>query len=485
MTGSFPAAMLLKSLPEISLVILAGLVLLLSLVWKKRPPQALTWITIAGLMLCLLLALLFALPVKGPYLIWGGLLKIDVLSFLFRMIFLTGAALTVLISVERQPSQGQGEYLALLITSVFGMCLMAASADILMLYLAIEITALPLFILAAFQFRQKKSAEAGLKYFLYGAMTSTVMVFGFSLLFGISGQTGYSAIAAALEPDRLPVSLTAGIFMLVLVGFLFKVSAAPFHFWAPDVYEGAPTPIAGFLSTASKAAGFAALMRILQEVFRASPELRFGLLAAAAVASMLIGNFLALRQKNLKRLLAYSSIAQAGYILVGAAVGTPLGASGAIYYLIAYLVTNLAAFGAVAVVSSNTGSDQIAAFSGLNRRNAALALVLGAALLSLGGVPVFAGFFGKFLVFASAVQAGAVWLTVIGVLNAVVGLYYYLNLLKVMYLDPVPEGSGPLTVVFPWKAALLVCAAGILVLGFIYRPWYHWADLAAQMLLLH
>jgi NADH-quinone oxidoreductase subunit N len=241
------------------------------------------------------------------------------------------------------------------------------------------------------------------------------------------------------------------------------------QFWTPDVYEGAPTPVAGFLSTASKAAGFVVMMRLIVNVFNASIADWQIILAVLATLTMVLGNVLALTQKNIKRLLAYSSIAQAGYILIGIASASALGFAGAVYYLIAYLVTNLAAFGVVAVVGKASGSDELSAYNGLSRRAPGLALVLLVALLSLGGIPPFGGFAGKLFIFASAVGIKLYWLAFVGILNSIIGLYYYLIVLKIVYLHPSPEGAPTESLTAPWAIALGLCVMGILALG-IYLP---------------
>jgi NADH-quinone oxidoreductase subunit N len=266
------------------------------------------------------------------------------------------------------------------------------------------------------------------------------------------------------------------------VGFGFKISAVPVHFWAPDVYEGAPTPVAGYLSTASKAAGFAVLMRVMLALF---PDLEGNwptLLAILSAASMIVGNVLALVQKNVKRLLAYSSIAQAGYILAGVAAANAIGFSGTVFYLISYLVTNLAAFGVVALIGRSTGSDELPAYMGLHRRNPGLAWALLISLLSLGGIPPLGGFVGKLLVFGAAIQAGMVWLAIIGVLTSVVGLFYYLTVIKAAFTPPVGTAPKPLLVSTPWRVAIIACVIGIFVLGTVLGPLYGLSALGSAAL---
>jgi NADH-quinone oxidoreductase subunit N len=460
--------MLLAILPEIGLIVLGAVVLLLDVIWRGSIRRMLGWITAGGLMVVAGLAIAFARPAADPVLIFGGMLRLDGTAFVFRLIFLFGAALTALFMIDQEPEGQQGEFYALMLVATLGMNLMASSADLVMLYLAIETTSLPLYVMAGFMTRDPKSTEAGIKYFLFGAMTAAVMLYGFSLLYGFSGSTNLYAMH--FGSASLPVIVLAVI--LVLVGFGFKTSAVPFHFWAPDVYEGAPTPVAGFLSTASKAAGFAVLMRVMMVAFPEIVPQWSTLIAILAAASMIVGNFLAAVQKNIKRLLAYSSIAQAGYMLAGVAAANQLGYAGATYYLISYLVTNLAAFGIVALVGRVLCSDDIEAYAGLHKRNPRLAMALLVALLSLGGIPPLSGFVGKLLVIGAAVQANLIWLAVIAVLTSVVGLYYYLNVIKVAFQGNAPDGNRPLPITAQWQVALLVCVVGILVIGTVIGPLY-------------
>jgi NADH-quinone oxidoreductase subunit N len=381
--------------------------------------------------------------------------------------------------VDHEPEGRQGEFYALLLVATLGMNLMASSADLVMLYLAIETTSLPLYVMAGFLTRDPRSTEAGIKYFLFGAMTAAVMLYGFSLLFGFTGTTNLYAMATMVTAGSLsPVALLLAL-ILVMVGFSFKVSAVPFHFWAPDVYEGAPTPVAAFLSTASKAAGFAVLMRVLFAVFPSIMPSWTVMVAILAAASMIIGNLLAMTQRNIKRLLAYSSIAQAGYILVGVMANSQLGTTGAVFYLVSYLVTNMAAFGIVTLVGRTICSDDLAAYAGLHRRNPGLALALLVSLLSLGGVPPLSGFMGKLLVFAAAVQSGTlgIVLAFIGVITSVIALYYYLTVLRIAFVSPSTTGAQPLPVTPSWRLALLVCVACILFMGTVFGPWYSLSSL--------
>ncbi len=468
-------------IPEIGLLVLAVVVLVLDLATRgKQGRNFLGWVTAGGLVVIAVLAVALSQPAAAPVVIWGGMLSFDHGGFLFRMLFLTGAAMTALFAMESEPVRERGEFYVLVLVSTLGMSLMASATDLIMLYLAIETTSIPLYVLAGFVTVDQKSVESGIKYLLYGAMTSAVMLFGFSFLYGFSGSTNIASIAQALTAGGVPINAAIAALVMILVGFGFKISAVPFHFWAPDVYEGSPTPVAGFLSTASKAAGFAVLLRVMWVAFPSLASIWSILVAILATASMLVGNLLALAQKNIKRLLAYSSIAQAGYILIGIAADTQYGAAGAVYYLMAYLVTNLAAFGIVTVVGRAVGSDEISAYAGLSRRSPGLALALLAAFLSLGGIPPFAGFFAKFLVFGAAIQQGMLWLAIVGILNAIIGLYYYLTVLKVVYVYRSEDEARPLTSVPGWKVALVVCLVGIVTLGVVIAPFYSLSTAAAS-----
>lgn len=483
-TANFDYTMLLAILPEILLVVLGGLILAFDLYLPEERKGTLGWITAGGLVFILILSVVVAPPPAQPRLIWGGMLSEDWLSFVFKGLFLFSAAITSLLAIDFRGIGRRGEFYVLLLASTLGMTIMASAADLIMLYLAIETTSIPLYILAGFLIRDDKSTEAGFKYMLFGAMTSAVMLYGFSLLYGFAGTTNIYQLAprlqaANLAPQTLALMLL-GSLMLVLVGFGFKISAVPLHFWAPDVYEGAPTPVAGFLSTASKAAGFAVLVRVLLAVFPAV-ALQWGAIAAAiSVATMTLGNLLALTQHNVKRLLAYSSIAHAGYALIGVVAASELGVTSVVFYLIAYLITNLAAFAVVAAVGRVTGSDEIASYAGLSRRAPGLAFVMLVAFLSLAGMPPLGGFVVKFFVFAAAVNSNLIWLAVVGVLNSIVGLYYYLTVLKVVYLYRSDNDEAPIPLTRTYALALTVLTFGTILIGTLFGPWFSWATQAAK-----
>jgi len=270
----------------------------------------------------------------------------------------------------------------------------------------------------------------------------------------------------------------------LIVGFGAKISGFPFHFWAPDAYQGAPTPITGYLSTASKAIGFVVIMRFMVSIFSPEPQSWTLLLALMATASMFVGNLLALVQKDIKRMFAYSSIAHAGYILIGVASGTSLGFKASMYYLLAYLFTNLAVFGVIHIVEKSKKSSEIESFHGLMQRSPGIALVFLIAVLSLAGIPPFGGFVSKVLVFMAAMDAGLIWLLIIGIVNSIIALYYYLTVLRITFADSEESKSQP--IYHGWKLALSVCVIGIILMGVIFTPWLNWLEVAStNLMLLH
>jgi len=480
---SYTPTMLLSILPESILLLLGVLILVVEPFWKEERRRNLGWLTAGGLLATLVASMLIGRPGDQDMLLFGGMIRFDWLGFFFKMLFLFGAAITALLLMDHEQVGRRGEAYLLLLASTLGMCLMASSADLVMLYLAIETTSIPLYVLAGFMLADEASTEAGFKYLLYGALTSAIMLYGFSLLFGFAGTTDIYALAAAFQAGQLPAATILGVIFLIVVGLGFKVSIVPFHFWAPDVYEGSPTPVAGFLSTASKAAGFAVVLRLFVVAFpqplTASWTILFAVLSAV---TMTVGNLLALPQRNIKRMLAYSSIAHAGYALIGVAAISQLGVASVVFYLLAYLLTNLAAFGIAMAVSRVAGSDDYDAYRGLSRRSPWLALAMLAAFLSLAGMPPFGGFVAKIFVFAAAVQSGLVWLAVVGILNSVVGLYYYLNVLKYVYLyrlENEDEEKHPIAIPRPYWIALIVLTLGVILVGTVFAPWFGLSQAAA------
>ena len=473
----------LPILPEVLLLVLGILLLVIDPFLKKdlsRRPF-LGWFTAGGTLVILALSLVFARP-AAPVLVYGGMLRFDWLGFAFEMFFIFAAGVTALFFMDAEPLNRRAEAYLLLLAATIGMCLMASSTDLVMLYLAIETTSIPLYLLAGFLKNNDLSTESGFKYLLFGALTSAVLLYGFSLIYGFTGKTGLYDLRPYFDSFNL---VAVGILFLVLVGLAFKISLFPFHFWAPDVYEGAPTPVAGFLSTASKAAGFAVLIRLFTVVFPVLSADWSLILAILATLTMTVGNLIALAQKNLKRMLAYSSIAHAGYAMIGVVAFSQLGTSSAVFYLIGYILTNLLAFGVVGIVGRVTGSEDFSAYAGLSRRNSTLGLAALVAFLSLAGMPPFVGFVAKFFVFSAAIESGWVWLAIVGVINSIIGLYYYLNVLKYIYLfrlENLDEEQHPIPVSRPVVIGLLVLVIGILLLGTLFGPWFGLATKAASSL---
>jgi NADH-quinone oxidoreductase subunit N len=477
-------------LPEILILVLGILILIIEPFWKEEKRRNVGWLTAGGLLAAMIVSLLFGQPGE-PTTTLGGMVRFDWLGFFFKMLFMFAGAATALLFMDNEKIGHRGEAYLLLLASLLGMDLMAVSADLVMLYLAIETTSIPLYILSGFMLADNKSTEAGFKYLLFGALASTIMLYGFSLVFGFTGTTNLYQLAELFNTGFLPVLTAFGVLALILVGLGFKVSIVPFHFWAPDVYEGAPTPVAGFLSTASKAAGFAVLVRLFFVAFPNMAESWTLVLAVLSAVTMTAGNLLAIQQTNIKRLLAYSSVAHAGYVMIGVVAFSKslavqeLGAASVVFYLAAYIATNLLAFGIVMAFSRVTGLEDIKDYAGLSRRSPLLGLMMLAAFLSLAGMPPFGGFVAKVFVFTAGVQAGYVWLVILGIINSIIGVYYYLNVLKVVYLYRMPnqdEENLPIPLTRPYMIALVVLVLGVILIGTLFAPWFSWSDAAALTL---
>lgn len=475
----------LSILPEILILIVGIGLLIVEPFWKGEQRRNAGWLTAGGLLAAMVISLLFGQPGE-PTTTLGGMVRFDWLGFFFKQLFMFAGAATALLLMDHPSVGSRGESYLLMLASLIGMNLMAASADLVMLYLAIETTSIPLYVLSGFLLSDERSTEAGFKYLLFGALTSAIMLYGFSLLFGFYGTTGIYTLAERFHAGDLNPWAALGVLALILVGLGFKVSVVPFHFWAPDVYEGAPTPVAGYLSTASKAAGFAVVVRLFFAVFPAptvdlAREWAISLAIISAI-TMTVGNLLALPQTNIKRLIAYSSVAHAGYALIGVVALNQLGAASVVFYLAAYIATNLLAFGVVMAFSRVTGLEDLKDYAGMSRRSPGLALMMLAAFLSLAGMPPFAGFVAKVFVFAAGIQAGYVWLVILGILNSIIGVYYYLNALKYVYLYRMPgedEENHPVPMSRPYAIALVVLTIGVILIGTIFAPWFGWSDAAA------
>lgn len=497
--------------PEMTLAGLAGVIILLDLFFPNK--RLLTVVAVLGLVvpLAMTLALLGYLQSVSPeatFLTTGpfgmmtvdhgqmaGLfntLVVDRFAIFFKFLILAIVALVILASVDyvSKFQRFQAEFYALILLSASGMMLLASTTELISIYVSLELTSLPLAALAAF-LRDSRSSEAGLKFLILSAMSSAFLLYGMTLVYGFTGSTELKVIAAVATQGDLPFGSYALLLggVLIAVGFGFKISMAPFHMWVPDVYEGAPTPITAYLSVASKAAGFAVLLRVFYLAFgdigrQEDWSILFALLGGL---SMIVGNLVAMTQNNIKRMLAYSTVAHAGYILVGlasvAARAPDLeGPGGVLFYLGAYAATNLAAFFAVIVISNKVGSDEIDAFAGVGRSAPAIAAVLTFAMVSLIGIPPTAGFMAKLYIFNAAVRSDLVWLAVVGVINSVLSAYYYLRVVRTMYLSPT-ESEEPMPSSPPMRLALGVTSAGILVMGIFPGPLFEIAQSAVVTLL--
>ena len=477
-------------LPELSLALFAIIVIMVDLFIQKK--GLLVWVSLTGLVV----SAGFTLGMWGGHsqAIFNNTLVVDNFALFFKLLFLGIAALVILASVDYTSKFAyfKGEYHALVLLSTLGMMLMAATTDLISIFIAIELTSISLYILVGF-LKDPKSTEASLKYLLLGAIASAILLYGMALVFGFTGKTQLGEIAQviqAMSPQTLLASpgLVLGMVLLV-AGFGFKVAAIPFHMWVPDVYEGAPTPITAYLSVASKAAGFAIILRVFYSAFGFPSwlSLDWGLIFAVLSAiGMTLGNVVAIPQTNIKRMLGYSSIAQAGYLMVGiAAVGLSpaadvIGRSSVLFFLASYALTNLGAFIAIIAISNKLDSDLIDDYSGMGRRAPLLALALTLCLISLIGMPPAAGFMAKFYIFSGAVQHGLLWLVVIAVVNSVISAYYYLRVVKVMWLgEPVSEEKVPSSGAL--RLALSLSILGVLLLGIVPGLVMRLAEIAALM----
>ena len=477
-------------IPELSLAAFAIVVILLDLFTQRK--GLLVAVSLVGLVVSA--GFTIAMWGGGSQAIFNNMLAVDNFALFFKLLFLGIAALVILASVDyvSKFARFQGEYYALVLLSTLGMMLMAATAELIAIYVALELTSISLYILAGF-LKDPKSTEASLKYLLLGAVASAVLLYGMALVFGFTGETQLGEIARtiqAMPPQALLASpaLILGIVLLV-AGFGFKIAAVPFHMWVPDVYEGAPTPITAYLSVGSKAAGFAIILRVFYSAF-GLPEwlsLDWGLIFAVLSAiGMTLGNVVAISQTNIKRMLGYSSIAQAGYLMVGlATVGLSpaadiLGRSGLLFFLASYALTNLGAFIAIIAISGKLNSDLIDHYSGMGKRAPLLALALTLCLISLIGLPPAAGFMAKFYIFSGAVHHGLLWLVIIAVINSVISAYYYLRVVKVMWLGQ-PASAEKVPSSLALRVALSISCLGVLLLGVIPGYIMKLAEVAARM----
>ena len=431
--------------------------------------------------------LTLALNDGGVRSLFDGRYMVDDFSLVMKGLFLLSGYVVILLTADhlREGDYYQGEYWFLLLTSLLGMVMMASSRDLVSIFVSLELLSIPAYMMAAWRKRDLRSNEAGIKYYLLGVFASALMLYGMSLLYGISGSTKLVEISKYLGTDLTSVRAIAVFF--IVVGFAFKVSAVPFHTWAPDTYQGAPTPVTAFLSVASKAAGFVALVTVIFVGFPGSHDVWQPVFWILSALTMTVGNVLALKQTNIVRMLAYSSVAQGGFILMPLAVAGIDGVANSalraiVTYLLVYAATNLGVFAVVMVVARKTRSGEISSYGGLFSYAPGVATLMTMFMASLAGIPPFGGWFGKFAAFQSLVSAGTTWayvLAIIGGLNSAVAFGYYGKILREMWMKPVPDGdTTPLTVYSSLSVALVITSVATLVLGTFPGIVLHFGDIA-------
>ena len=461
---------LLRFAPETILTIAGTVLMILDPLFAKKLPKLFGHLSIVALVVALFGA---AAAYSVPGSAFSNLLIVDGFATFFRVLVIVIGILTVLASYRYLDiAQAEtGEYHALLLFAIMGQCLMAASNDLIMIFIGLEISSIATYILAGYLRADKRNNEAALKYFLLGSFATAFLLYGVALIYGITATTKLDEIRTVLNaPGNVPSFVMVGIAAaLMFVGLAFKVSGAPFQIWTPDVYQGAPAPVSAFLATGPKAAAFAIFLRIFLTAFQQVATGWEPIIWVSALLSMTIGNFAALTQNNLKRMLAYSSIAHAGYVMVALAARSEIGTAAAMFYLAAYALMNIGAF-AVVIHLSGKGERhlRIEDLAGLGRRQPVTAAMLTIFLLSLIGVPLTGGFFGKFYIFRAALESNLIWLTVLGLLNSAVAAYYYLRLLVVMYMHEPGEVANSLEPLsLGLGAALVLPAIGTFVLGVV------------------
>ncbi len=464
---------------ECAVALLALTVLLVDLWLPATRKYYLGWLTLAGLGAIFLVSV-GRTGVHGQT--FGGLLVADELAHYFHGLFLATAILVTLMAQHtlQRIARGQGEFYLLLLSALLGMLVLAAVNDFVLLFVGLELLTFSMYVMTAYLRTDPRSIEAGLKYLILGSISSGFLVYGISYLYGMTGSTRFDVLRHLVAAGPPGPGVLFG-FLLVLSGLGFKIASVPFHLWVPDVYEGAPTPVAAYLSVGSKAAGLVVLLRFVLGVFGTASAMWIGVIAALSAMTMCYGNLAAIPQTNIKRLLGYSSIGQVGYLLMGIAAASAPGAAAIAYYLLAYLFTNLCLFLVVVIVGRQAHGDGLEHYAGLARRSPLLGCALFVALLSLAGVPPLAGFFGKFLLLLATVKSGLFWLAVVGGINVVISLYYYLLVIKRVFLHPAAT-NAPVPISLSMRLALYACLAGILVVGLWPQPFLHWATAAVRPL---
>ncbi len=452
--------------PEITLCVIAMGILMAEVFSPSRKNRDLMGLVAFG---GVVVAGLITMSFQGEsFTTFSGTYIVDNFSTFFKLICLLATGLTILVSIRycEEENIHEGEYYALLLFTTVGMLFMASGEDLMTIYMGLEVMSLSLYALAGYTKTRRESNEASLKYFILGGFSSAILLYGMALIYGASGTTKLAGVSEALMGGSVNTTLIAVGVVLTLVGFAFKVSAVPFHMWTPDVYQGAPVPITGFMSAGPKAAAFAAMFRLFAEAFAPLQNDWWLLLWILAAVTMTAGNLFALAQNNVKRMLAYSSIAHAGYILMGVAAANETGSSGALFYLLAYTFMNIAAFAIVGIVASK-GEERVSFkdYTGLGYKYPLLGATLTVMIFSLAGIPPTAGFVGKFYIFMAVVEKGYIVLAIIGVLNAVISVFYYLKLTVYMYMRDERVETTKIVLQPSMIIALLLSLYGVLIIG--------------------
>ena len=467
------------ALPEIFLAVAAMALLILGVYAGERSTR-----TVAiGAILALVVAAILVLG-RTPAVGFGGVFVVDNFGRFAKILILIGTGLAIAMSLGYLRDQGieRFEFPVLLLLSTIGMMIMVSAGDLISLYLGLELQSLAIYVCAAFKRDSTRSTEAGLKYFVLGALSSGMLLYGASLVYGFAGTTSFAGLAEVLKGGGTPIGVLVGV-VFIAAGIAFKCSAAPFHMWTPDVYEGAPTPVTSFMAMAPKVAALALFMRVFLVPFGGMVDEWRQIVVVISVLSMALGAFAAIGQANIKRLMAYSSIGHVGYALIGLAAANQEGVRGVLIYLVTYIAMSVGTFGVILCMRRATGySEEIADLAGLARTRPGLAAAMAIFMFSLAGVPPLAGFFGKFYVFMAAVNAGLYVLAVIGVVTSVVGAYYYLRIIKLMYFD---QPAEPFAANTDRGVGVVTAAAGLFtLLFFVYpAPIVAGAQVAARALL--
>ncbi|MCE3222746.1 MAG: nuoN [Nitrospira sp.] len=470
------ASDLLLLLPELFLTAWLCVVLIADFSFKRIVQEQLAYLTILGLTMTLACLVWFDITgLTGT--LFGKMFVLDRLAIFFKVLILLATILVILLSIDyvHRFSFFRGEYYFLVAMSALGMMFMASANDLLSLFVTLEFATFGFYVLVSYLREDMASNEAGLKFFILGVFAAGLLAYGISLVFGETGKLVFSDMSGATPTTGLVIG-----FLLIFAALGFKIGAVPFHSWIPDTYQGAPTPVTAFLSIAPKVAAFAILLRLFLVALATFKPAWTLLIVAASILSMTYGNIVAISQRNIKRLLAYSGIAQVGNVLIGLAAGTKMGTDSILFYLLTYLFANLGAFAVIMAISNAVGSDEIDDYSGLNRRSPFLAFAMLLFLLSLAGVPPLAGFIGKLYIFVAAIKEGLYVLITVGLINIVISMYYYLIVVKKMYISE-PLDTSPIKTTGPLRAVIYVGLAGTLVIGIYPQPFLDWAVAATLM----